>query len=96
MMQSCYLVPRPFMFKLTLERDLSKDPDFCVQAKFTNLMTNSFFMHLFAALSPDRLYLRPTLQQFLQSSPSAFLLRRDLYRILPFDRVLPLLSFLLG
>lgn len=43
MMQSCYLVPRPFMFKLTLERHLSKDPDFCVQSKFTNLITNSFF-----------------------------------------------------
>ena len=43
MMQSCYLLPRPSMFKLTLERDLIKNPDFCVQAKFTNLITNSFF-----------------------------------------------------
>ena len=51
MMQSCYLVPRPFMFKLTLERDLSKNPDFCVQSKFTNLITNSFFFNAFVCSS---------------------------------------------
>ena len=32
------------MFKLSLERDLGKNPDFCVRAKFTNLITNSFFL----------------------------------------------------
>ena len=51
MMQSCYLVPRPFIFKFTLERDLIKNPDFCVQSKFTNLITNSFFFNAFVCSS---------------------------------------------